>query len=116
MPYFLSIGVSREEFDDSTPIELRVYNEAERMRQKREDYGRWQQGMYFYSAVSTAIARGFSKGSKAEYINEPFSEKVASKADEHNMTEEEKSIERNKLLMALQTMQANFELNHGKDA
>lgn len=75
--------------------------------------------MYNMSAFGTVLARAFSgkRKSKAEYIKEPFSEKSMAKQDEALMTEEEKRVEREKLLMALQTMQANFELSHqGKEA
>lgn len=92
-----------------------MYQEAERIRQKRADAERWQQGMYNLSAVSTALARALSKHSKAEYMKEPMSEKIAEATEEATMTEEQKANERSKLLMALQTMQANFELTHGKE-
>lgn len=115
MPYFISIGVSKWEFLDSTPKELNVYIDAERMREKRADAERWYQGMYNMSAFSTVLSRALSKKSQAEYMKEPMSERMATKADESNMTEEQKQAERDKLLMALKVMQANFELNHRDD-
>lgn len=36
LPLYLSIGVSKEEFMDSTPAELKPYLEAEKIRQKEK--------------------------------------------------------------------------------
>ena len=100
---------------DSTPLELECYVEAEKMIQKRKDAERWQMGMYNMSAVSVAVSRALAgKKSKAKYIEKPMSEQVSeSQKEEENLTEEQAGTERDKLLTALMTMQANFELNHG---
>lgn len=112
---FLSIGVSKEEFFDSTPKELNCYIEAENMAAKRRDEEYWHLGMYNMSAFSVALSKALSgKKSKAKYMEEPLYQKVAEKQkeDDDNLTEEQKDVERDKLLAALMTMQANFELNH----
>lgn len=56
LPLYLSIGVSKEEFMDSTPTELKPYLEAEKIRQKRKDAEFWQAGIYETSATFTAVA------------------------------------------------------------
>lgn len=108
--------MSKEEFFDSTPKELNCYVLAEEMRQKRTDADNWQMGMYNLSAFSVALSKAVSgKKSKAKYMESPLSEQIAEKKkeDDENLTEEQKDMERSKLLTALMTMQANFELKHG---
>lgn len=115
MPFFLSLGVSKKEFFESTPKELEVYIDAEKMAQRRRDSENWQMGMYNMSAFSVALGRALSgRKSKAKYMDKPLSEQIAEKAKEEdeNLTEEQKEVERDKLLTALMTWQANFELNH----
>ena len=54
---------------------------------------------------------------KAEYLKEPFSQTAEKQKqeDEENLSETEKKRQRDRLLMTLQLMQANFELNHGNN-
>lgn len=112
---FLSLGVTKEEFFDSTPKELNCYILAEEMLQKRRDAERWQMGMYNMSAFSVSLGKALSgRKSKAKYMEEPMLEKAAAKKkeDDENLTEEQIENERDKLLANLMTMQANFELKH----
>ena len=114
---FLSIGVDKREFEDSTPKELSCYLKAEIMRKKRMDRAAWEQGMYNFSAFSTSLSRALAafggKKSKAKYVEEPFWDSIDSQDEEH-LTEEQKKEERKKLLMTLETMQANFELSKSR--
>ena len=103
---------------DSTPKDLECYLEAENIRQKRIDNINWHMGMYNMSAMSVAVSKALSgRKSKAKYIDEPLLEKASDikKQEEENLTEEQKEMERDKLLTVLMTWQANFELNHGGD-
>ena len=100
---------------DSTPKDLECYIEAEKIAQKRRDAENWQMGMYNLSAFSVALGKALSgKKSKAKYMDKPIMEKISEslKEEEENLTEEQIETERDKLLAALMTMQANFELNH----
>lgn len=113
MPYFISIGVSKDEFLDSTPKEIECYHEAEVIRQKKADAERWHMGMYNLNAFSVALSTALSgKKSKAKYLEKPMLQDSAEKSDEE-LTEEEIIQERKKLLMALKVSQANFELKKG---
>lgn len=112
---FISLGVSKAEFMDSTPKDLECYIEAEKMAQKRRDAENWQMGMYNMSAFSVALGKALSgRKSKSKYMDKPIMEKIkeSQKEEEENLTEEQMVTERDKLLAALMTMQANFELNH----
>ena len=114
MPYFLSIGVSKEEFLDSTPKDLECYHDAEIIREKRADRERWHMGMYNLNAFSVALSMALTgKKSKAKYMDKPLLEESNQIPDEE-LTEEQIKQERQKLLMALKVSQANFELNKGK--
>lgn len=100
---------------ESTPKELQVYIDAEKLSQRRRDAENWQMGMYNMSAVSVALGRALSgRKSKAKYMDKPLSEQIAEKKKEEdeNLTEEQKAVERDKLMAALMTWQANFELRH----
>lgn len=106
--------MSKAEFDDSTPNDLTCYVTAEEMRRKRRDTESWEQGMYNLSAFSVALSRALAgKKSKAKYMEQPLLEKVEAEVKEEGLTEDQKSLQRQKLLMSLMTMQANFELSNG---
>lgn len=109
----MSFGLSRDEFLDSTPIDIECYVEAERIRQKRRDNEFWHMGMYNLSAFSVALSKAlFGRKSHAEYLKKPIYEEVELEKPDEELTEEEKERGRRNLLMSLQIMQTNFELNH----
>lgn len=106
------IGVSKEEFMDSTPKDLEPYKKAYEYKQKEKDCYMWQMGIYVLDAVSVAVNRALNgKKYKGEYFKEPLS---MNSENTENITEEKIIEERHKLLVRLQTMQVNFEMNHGK--
>lgn len=83
-----------------------------------DDYKDWRLGIYFMSAVNTALQGALAgKNSKAKYIEKPLSQSDEQNTNtaEAELSEEEKKRQRDKLLMSLQIMQANFEMNHGKE-
>ena len=84
------------------------------MREKRADRERWHMGMYNLNAFSTALSMAIAgRKSKAKYLDKPLLDQTDDIPDEE-LTEEQIEQERQKLLMALQVSQANFELNKGK--
>lgn len=112
---YLSIGVSEEKFWDSTPYDLEPYMKAYKLKRKVADVEAWQFNMYTMCAVQTAVANVLvGKKSKAKYLEEPFSQtsEKRKQEDSENLSESEKKKQRDRLLMTLQLMQANFELNH----
>lgn len=104
---------------DSSPVELKPYIKAYEIKQERQDQQMWAMGVYVQNAVAVAIDRCLrGRKSKAEYLKKPILEEAIEKKRQEermkNLTEEEK-IKMTKLLFAqLETMQANFELNHKK--
>lgn len=110
---FLSFGITKNEFLDSTPKEVECYVEAEQIRLKRRDVELWHMGMYNLSAFGVALGKALAgRKSHAEYMKEPITEKMKEEKPDEELTEEEKENARRNLLMSLQIMQTNFELNH----
>lgn len=75
-PYYLSIGMSEEQYWDRDCNLVKAYRKADEMRQERENRSAWLQGMYIYDAISrlSPILRAFSKkGTKPKpYPEEPY--------------------------------------------
>ena len=117
LPLYLSIGVSEEKFLDSTPYDLEPYLESYKLKQRQWDAQAWQYNMYTMCAVQTAVATVLvGKKSKAKYLDKPFLQDIQEEQEKgENLSEAEKKRQREKLLMTLQLMQANFELNHSND-
>lgn len=111
LPAYLAIGVSEEEFWDSTPCDLKPYVTAYKLNMKARDTEAWRNGMYIMNAFSTVLANCFNKKSKAKYFEQPLLSREDVISD-REPTEEEKKIEREKLLATLMIMQDNFERNN----
>lgn len=75
-PYFLSIGMTEEQFWDKDSTLVGFYREAEKLRREKKNQELWLQGMYVYDAISrlSPVLRPFSKkGTKAQpYPEEPY--------------------------------------------
>lgn len=75
-PYYLSIGMTEEQYWDRDSCLVKYYREAEELKKERMNQEAWLQGMYFYDALSriSPILRAFAKkGTKAQsYVEEPY--------------------------------------------
>lgn len=75
-PFYLSIGMSKDEYWNDDPMLVIPYRKAYQLKQKRENYNAWLQGMYFYDALTKVapILNAFAKsGTRAEtYPSEPY--------------------------------------------
>lgn len=75
-PYYLSIGMTAEQYWDGDPMLAKYYREAESLRRDRANQEAWLQGMYFYDALArvSPILHAFAKkGTKAQpYVEEPY--------------------------------------------
>lgn len=85
---WMAIGVPYDVFWNGDYTQLKYYEEAHEYVLKQRNYEMWLQGMYFYDAISTALARAFDKRSHAEYAKEPY--RITP------MTEMEQEIEKQK--------------------
>lgn len=68
-PYYLSIGMTEEQYWDRDCTLVKSYRKAEELRKERVNQEMWLQGMYIYDAISrlSPILRAFAKkGTKAQ--------------------------------------------------
>ena len=75
-PYFLSLGMTPEQYWDGDASLTRAYLELDKIRQERENYRTWLQGMYIYDALGrlAPVFQAFGKkGAKAQpYPDRPY--------------------------------------------
>ena len=76
-PYYMSIGMSYDEFWNQDVNMVKAYRKAYELSEKRRNQELWLQGMYFYEALCDAsplFRFSMKKGSiKPEpYIKEPY--------------------------------------------
>lgn len=87
-PYYLSIGMTAEQYWDDDATLAYYYRKAEEIRKERVNQEMWLQGMYIYDAISrlTPVLHAFAKkGTKPQpYVEEPYavSKKTAMDAEE----------------------------------
>lgn len=68
-PYYLSIGMTEEQYWDKDCNLVKYYRESYEIKTERMNQEAWLQGMYFYDALArvSPIIRAFAKkGTKAE--------------------------------------------------
>ena len=74
--YYLSIGMTYDQFWNDDCMLVKYYREAEEIRKERKNQELWLQGMYIYDAVIriSPILRAFAKkGTKPQpYPSEPY--------------------------------------------
>lgn len=75
-PYYLSIGMTKEQYWDEDPKLVVSYRKAEELRVKRRDQESWIQGYYVYEAflrVSPILHAFAKKGARPEkYLDAPL--------------------------------------------
>ena len=89
-PYYLSIGMTAEQYWEGDPTLARYYRKADEIRKERRNEELWLQGMYIYEAlcdVSPVLHAFAKKGTKPQ----PYSEKpYAITKEQQERIEEEK--------------------------
>lgn len=95
-PYYLSIGMSSDEFWRQDVCLVKAYREADKLRLDRLNTELWLQGMYFYEAVCDAspIFNPYAKRNTKPrpYPSEPYSLHPPSVKEQK--TEEQKNMEK----------------------
>ena len=77
-PYYLSLGMTYEEFWEGDISLPKFYREAEKLRVKRacedDNFQCWLQGLYVYEAVSCAIGNALRKENtpQIKYLDKPL--------------------------------------------
>lgn len=91
-PYYMSYGMSFDEYWYGEPYLAKFYREAYKLKMRYDDVFMWKQGMYIYEALCdvSPILHAFSKkGAKPlQYRSQPMSEELR-----EDRTEKEKEIE-----------------------
>lgn len=108
-PYYLSIGMTYEQYWNQDVELVKYYREAEEIRQNRKNHESWLQGAYFYEALldaSPVLKTNFSKKpvKPAPYRDQPYqltSEKPSGKQKAQKEQQEEKSDSKAKAVMEM---------------
>ena len=101
-PYFLSLGMTYEQYYYGDPLLVRDFLQAEVYRRKRDNYNMWLGGLYMREAIMSSIGNAFiGKGDPPyEYMDKPIpmdEEDIEAKKAE----QEEREIEQAKVYMQL---------------
>ena len=93
-PYYLSIGMTYEQFWDGDPHLAKYYRQADEMRIERKNQELWLQGLYVYEAlcdVAPILQAMAKKGTKARpYPEQPYS--ITEKQRRKEIEEKERAI------------------------
>ena len=93
-PYYLSIGMTYEQFWDGDPHLAKYYRQADEMRIERKNQELWLQGLYVYEAlcdVAPILQAMAKKGTKARpYPEQPYS--ITEKQRRKEIGEKERAI------------------------
>lgn len=76
LPYYISIGMSIDEFYNQDVNLAKYYRQAHEIKEDRHNSHLWLQGMYIYDAISTSLYNVFcrTKGQQASsYPSKPYS-------------------------------------------
>ena len=94
-PFYLSIGMSSAEYWEGDSTLARYFRKAYELKQEQNDYNFWQQGMYVYDAVQTALFNGFrGKNQKARsYPDKPYLQKIKEQKKEDAIMRKRKRMQ-----------------------
>ena len=109
-PYYLSIGMTYEQYWNDDPTLTKYYRKADEMRKERINEQLWLQGMYVYEAlcdVSPILHAYAKKGTKPQ----PYSEKPYSITKEQRRREKEEK-ERQRFEKGKRVMEAVMAANN----
>lgn len=90
-PYYLTIGMSAEQYWDGDPALTKYYRKADELNRQRRNEELWLQGMYIYEAlcaVSPVMNAFASKGTKPRpYADHPYALTKRERESERKMLE-----------------------------
>lgn len=117
-PYYLSIGMTEEQYWDRDCMLVKFYREADELRTEKISFEAWLQGKYVYDAIcaTSPILHAFAKkGTKpVPYMNEPYPVTKA-KAQKQAEDKAKASYTKNKTFMETFMIKYNkqFEVKEG---
>jgi hypothetical protein len=109
-PYYLSIGMTYEQFWDGDPNLVKYYRQAEEIRIERKNQELWLQGLYVYEAmcdVAPIMHAMAKKGTKAQpYPDQPYA--ITEKQRKREIEEKERKVaDKGKRMMEMFMRQSN---------
>ena len=108
-PYYLSVGMSYEQYWDGDPALVKYYRKADELRRKRANEEMWLQGMYIYEALCdvSPLLHAFAKrGTKPNpYSDHPYAITSKERTDAQKRKEQQ---EREKARRYMETKMANI--------
>ena len=96
-PYYLSIGMTYEQYWESDPMLAKYFRQADELRNERKNQELWLQGLYMYNALAAIMP--VKKGEEQpKYPEKPFT--ISEKQRKREKIEEEKArFEKGKMAM-----------------
>lgn len=84
-PYYLSLGMTYDEYWNGEAGLATAYRKAERIREERLNQEMWLQGAYFKSALDASIGTAFGSR-RIDYAKRPFAltEEDSERAEEED--------------------------------
>ena len=108
-PYYLSIGMTPEQYWAGDALLVKYYRQADELRRQRKNQELWLQGMYIYEAlcdVSPVFHAFAKKGTKpAPYSDHPYSITTKEREDEQKLREKR---ERDKAIRYMEAQMAKL--------
>lgn len=102
LPYYLSIGISKEEILESDPKDLEAYELAHKIVMNRRNTELYRLGMYIGDAINATVGNMF--GGKNKYPEEPY--RIFPMTEQEQEEEKEKQL--HQLLKFFGAMEKNF--------
>lgn len=113
-PYYLSIGMTYEQFWNDDPSLVIYYRKANELAIERKNQELWLQGLYIYEAlcdVSPLLHAMAKKGTKAQpYSEKPYSITAAQRKREKE-EQERREANKGKIFMEMLMAQNNKKYN-----
>ena len=114
LPYYLSIGMTYEQFWDGDPHLAKYYRQADEIRTERKNQELWLQGLYVYEAlcdVAPILQAMAKKGTKARpYPEQPYA--ITEKQRKRELEEKERKVaEKGKRMMEMFMKQSNKQID-----
>ena len=110
LPYYISIGMTPEEYWHGDPKLTIAYREADKLKRKEANFNLWLQGRYIYDALilaSPLLRTNLSKQKVTahEYLERPYD---LDEADRKKTEEEKAKAQQQKLFKGMQERMANI--------
>ena len=118
LPFYISIGMTPEQYWDGESTLVVVYREAYKLKVREQNRNLWLQGLYIYEALCcvSPVLHAFAKnGTKPlEYRNEPIA-LTKKEAEERRLRDERKKYEAFREGIKAWAVQHNDRLNDNAD-